>query len=72
MWRQVCLSPAEDERSKAHGLPLEEWVIEGKVFCVWNCDGEDVPYPPGHEYPINLAGKIMRVPQSLLVSRKGW
>lgn len=31
MWRQICLSPAEDEKWKVHGLPLEE----GKMFSVF-------------------------------------
>lgn len=72
MWKKVSLSPAEGERWKAHGLPLEEEVIEGKAFCAWNWNREDVPFPLGHEYPMNPAGKIVRVPQSLLVSRCGW
>lgn len=71
MWRQVSLSPAEGERWKAHGLPLEEGVIEGKVFCVWNGEGEDVPFPLGHEYPMNQEGEIMRVPQSVF-SQQMW
>lgn len=76
MRRQVSPTPAKSGRGKAPGLPLEEGFIEGKkVFwpdCIRNWEGEDVPFLLGHENPVNQEGKITRIPQSLLVGRRGW
>lgn len=46
--------------------PSRKGFTEGRKVswpnCIWNWEGEDVPFPLGHKYPVNQEGKIMRVP----------